>query len=402
MSTTAGSGARAPGARRMTRPRDCAVSGVSEGLAEHLGWSVAGVRWAFALSNLAGGAGILLYLWLWALTPLRTPEGRDSASAEAPVQRRVPVPTLLVDLAAALAVLSFVAILLTGSTSILALTVPLVIALALGSIAWSRYVDVPLDPEAIRTAFLQRVGVGCGLVVLAFLVALISLQPGAGWLWLLVVVTAASAAAVAIGPEALTLRRQTAARRTEQVRDEQRAEMAAHLHDSVLQTLALIQNRAGASSEVARIARAQERELRDWLYAGAQAVERDLAADLRDFAAALELDYPVRIEVVVVGETSELGTGEVAAAARESMLNAARHAGGDVSVYLESAARSVDVFVRDRGAGFALDDVPEDRLGVRESIMGRMRRAGGAARVRPGAGGIGTEVHLHLERSEDE
>jgi signal transduction histidine kinase len=178
--------------------------------------------------------------------------------------------------------------------------------------------------------------------------------------------------------------------------------MAAHLHDSVLQTLALIQNRAGASSEVARIARAQERELRDWLYAGASATERDLAAELREFAARLELDHPVRIEVVVVGETTELATGELAAAAREAMLNAARHAGGEVSVYLESSAASVDVFIRDRGSGFTLDDVPEDRLGVRESILGRMRRAGGSARVRPGAGGVGTEVQLHLERADDE
>ncbi|WP_239451969.1 sensor histidine kinase [Frondihabitans sp. PAMC 28766] len=248
----------------------------------------------------------------------------------------------------------------------------------------------------------MRVGVAFGLALLAFLLAVASVGPDAGWLWLLVVVTAAAAVAAAVGPELLTLRRQATARRTAVVRDEQRAEMAAHLHDSVLQTLALIQNRAGASSEVARIARAQERELRDWLHAGASSVERDLATDLRDFGAALELDYPARIEVVVVGGTSELGTGEVAASAREAMLNAARHAGGDISVYLESTPSSVDVFVRDRGEGFAIDDVPEDRLGVRESIVGRMRRAGGTARVRPGAGGTGTEVYLHLERSDDE
>ena len=183
------------------------------------------------------------------------------------------------------------------------------------------------------------------------------------------------------------------------MREEQRAEIAAHLHDSVLQTLALIQNRAGASSEVARIARAQERELRDWLYAGDGPVYSDLATELRAFAAALEIDHAVRIEVIAVGEPVEWATAELAAASREAMLNAARHAGGEVSVYVESGDRVVDVFVRDRGEGFDLAAVPDDRLGVRESILGRMRRAGGSATVGPGAGGQGTEIKLHLERS---
>jgi signal transduction histidine kinase len=170
----------------------------------------------------------------------------------------------------------------------------------------------------------------------------------------------------------------------------------------VLQTLALIQTRAGASSEVARLARAQERELRDWLYSGERRDDSDLVTDLRDTAAALELDYPVRFDVVAVGETEERSSGEVAAAAREAMLNAARHAGGEVSVYVEGTARSVDVFVRDRGPGFRVDDVPGDRMGVRESIIGRMRRAGGQASVGSGAGGEGTEVRLHLEQAEEQ
>ncbi|MFC4244323.1 PspC domain-containing protein [Gryllotalpicola reticulitermitis] len=207
------------------------------------------------------------------------------------------------------------------------------------------------------------------------------------------------AAVGVFGPWGLRLWRELSAERTKRVREEERAEMAAHLHDSVLQTLALIQNRAGASSEVARIARAQERELREWLYAGVGTADSDLATDLKDYAAALELDYSVRFEVVVVGQTSERSSGELAAAAREAMLNAARHAGGEVSVYIETADGSVDVFVRDRGPGFDPSAVPEDRLGVRESIIGRMRRAGGAGAVHAGAGGTGTEVHLHFEPS---
>ncbi|WP_239451970.1 PspC domain-containing protein [Frondihabitans sp. PAMC 28766] len=120
------------------------MSGVSEGLAEHLGWRVGVVRWAFALSILAGGAGILLYLWLWALTPLRAAQGDDPhADADDAVRRRIPVPLLLVGLAAVLAVLSFAVFVRPGSTSILGLTVPLVIALALGAVAWSRWVEPP-------------------------------------------------------------------------------------------------------------------------------------------------------------------------------------------------------------------------------------------------------------------
>jgi signal transduction histidine kinase len=162
----------------------------------------------------------------------------------------------------------------------------------------------------------------------------------------------------------------------------------------VLQTLALIQNRAGASSEVARIARAQERELRDWLFTGDAPIAEDLAATLRDVGAAIELDYPVRIDLVVAG-TSVPSSSPLVAATREAMLNAARHAGGTVSVYLETSAGAIDVFVRDRGPGVDLDSLPADRLGIRESIIGRMARAGGSATVRRTP--TGTEVHLHQE-----
>lgn len=102
--------------------------------------------------------------------------------------------------------------------------------------------------------------------------------------------------------------------------------------------------------------------------------DSDLATDLRDYGGALELDYAVRIDVVSAGLSTERASGELAAAAREAMLNAARHAGGEISVYIEGAASAVDVYIRDRGAGFRLDDVPGDRLGVRQSIIGRMRR----------------------------
>jgi signal transduction histidine kinase len=216
-------------------------------------------------------------------------------------------------------------------------------------------------------------------------------------LGLLVVVLGA---AVLVAPRVVRLWSDLMTERSARVRQEQKAEIAAHLHDSVLQTLALIQNRAGASSEVARIARAQERELRDWLFADDAPIAADLATELRQIAAAIELDYAVRIEVVTAGESVGRANSALVAAAREAMLNAARHAGGEVSVYLETPPGAIDVFIRDRGLGVDLATLPADRLGIRESIIGRMTRAGGTATVRPGAGS-GTEVQLHLEVPRD-
>ncbi len=387
------------GARPLARPRDCVLGGVSVALADHLGWPVAVVRWSFVGLAFAGGAGVLLYLWLWALTPLREPD--PTAPDGGAVHRRVPVAWLLVALAALTGIVGVAAAAVTGSDQGLVLSVAVMVALAVGGVAWDQFADSSdvMPRPASSTAL--RITAGAFLLAMGAVLTAGAGRADSGWVWLLVIVTVFAGAAVLLGPWALKLWRELIAERTARVREEQRAEIAAHLHDSVLQTLALIQNRAGASSEVARIARAQERELRDWLYAGAETPDRDLATELRDFAAALELDHPVRIEVVAVGEPVDTVTSELAAAAREAMLNASRHAGGDVSVYLENSETSVDVFIRDRGPGFDLTGVPDDRLGVRESIIGRMRRAGGQATVATGAGGSGTEVHLHLDHGSE-
>jgi signal transduction histidine kinase len=175
--------------------------------------------------------------------------------------------------------------------------------------------------------------------------------------------------------------------------------VAAHLHDSVLQTLAMVQRRAGDPNEVASLARRQERELRAWL-AGRPApgqVAR-LAAALEAAAAEVEESHGVPVEVVVVGDHElDARHDAVVAAAREAMTNAAKFGGGSpVDVYAESSGARTQVFVRDRGRGFDPDAVPADRRGVRESIVGRMERHGGHARVtsEPGAG---TEVEIVLE-----
>lgn len=395
MSSTAPAGPRAVGRPPLARPRSCVLGGVSVGLAEHLGWPVAAVRWAFVGLTLLGGGGTLLYLWLWALTPLRAPVGDDPAEG---VRRRVNVPWLL---AGAGAVAGIAAVVLAGGGALgpavgalVACGVLLVVA-----VAWEQVADeepaafAPLSPTAFR------ISCGAFLLVVALALAVTQDAGGPGVLWLGILLATLAGAAVLVAPWGLRLWRELISERTARIKEEQRAEMAAHLHDSVLQTLALIQNRAGASSEVGRIARAQERELREWLYADAAAAaetrERDLAGELREVAAALEVDHPVHFDVVSVGEPVRRAPSELGAAAREAMLNAARHAGGEVSVYVERTADRVDVFVRDRGPGFDVAALPEGRLGVRESIIGRMRRAGGRATVT--ARGTGTEIQLSID-----
>ncbi|WP_127792275.1 ATP-binding protein [Agromyces sp. LHK192] len=376
-------------APRLTRRRDCWIAGVASGLADHLGWPVPAVRAAFVGAALLGGAGLLLYAWLWAFAPWDEPAADDPGDR---VVRRAPVAWILVGAeVGALALGAFeVVVLGRGWSPIVLAAIPAAVAAG----AWATLVDRADPDRGPRHEQTVRAVASAGLILLGLAA---TLAAGSSLEGTLLAVLCVIGVGLVYAPSLITVWRNLTDERVRRIRDEQRSEMAAHLHDSVLQTLALIQNRAGASSEAGRLARAQERELRSWLYEGDAPADSDLATDLRDYAAALELDYPVRIEVVAVGISEERASGELAAAAREAMLNAARHAGGEVSVYLEGSDRAVDVYVRDRGPGFDPAAVPTDRLGVRESIIGRMRRAGGSATVRSGAGGEGTEVHLRFE-----
>jgi signal transduction histidine kinase len=186
--------------------------------------------------------------------------------------------------------------------------------------------------------------------------------------------------------------------RSEKARADERADMAAHLHDSVLQTLALIQRQAEDPRAVQQLARRQERELRGWLYAD-DVPEASLRAALTGAAAEVEDERGVPVEVVMVGdcETSD-AVQALVRAAREAMVNAAKHSGADkIDVYAEVTDTEVEVFVRDRGAGFDVDAVAEDRYGVRGSILNRMVRHGGRASIRSQPGD-GTEVRLEVTR----
>jgi len=202
------------------------------------------------------------------------------------------------------------------------------------------------------------------------------------------------------GPWWVQLSRALTAERAARIRSQERAEVAAHLHDSVLQTLALIQRRADDPREVAQLARRQERELRAWLNEESATGAESLVAALRDVAAEVEARHGVAVEVVGVGDCPvDERLAAVVAAAREAMSNAARFSGAErIDVYLEVDDERVEVFVRDRGAGFDRAAVPDDRRGLRESIEGRMTRHGGTARVVT-APGEGTEVELAVPRT---
>ncbi|WP_256970913.1 sensor histidine kinase, partial [Cellulomonas iranensis] len=205
-----------------------------------------------------------------------------------------------------------------------------------------------------------------------------------------------------LAPWWVRLVRELGDERAARAREAERADIAAHLHDSVLQTLALIRARADEPVEVARMARAQERELREWLYDDRHAPGTSLVAALRAVVAEVEdsrsgpSGEAVAVDVVVVGDrVPEPDTLALLQATREALVNAVVHGRPPVSLYLEVGPELVEVFVRDRGDGFDLDAVGPDRFGVRESIMGRVRRRGGTARV-SSSPERGTEVHLAM------
>jgi signal transduction histidine kinase len=204
--------------------------------------------------------------------------------------------------------------------------------------------------------------------------------------------------ALVSGPWWVGLMTQLSEERAERIRSQERADIAAHLHDSVLQTLALIQRNASSPREVARLARGQERELRTLLYESRTAAGQ-FGDELRAAAAEVEDAYAITVEVVLVGDAPlDDKLSPVAAAAREALVNAAKHAGvPSVSLYAEVEPDSVAVYVKDRGVGFDPDSVAEDRQGLRGSIIARVERHGGEVRVRSEQGS-GTEIEIRMPR----
>jgi signal transduction histidine kinase len=261
---------------------------------------------------------------------------------------------------------------------------------------------------------LLRVLAGIALVTSGITVFLLnqSLNQGTVGQWRFVLLAIAATlvgVAVLTVPWWLRLMRALSEERRARIRTEERAEIAAHLHDSVLQTLALIQQQSDSAREVRRLARSQERELRAWLYGpqgygrtthiGAGGAPAAFAATLHAAAGEVEDTYAVSMQVVVVGDCAvEEGLPALVQASREAMVNAAKHAQtAEVSVYAEVEPGQVQVFIRDRGVGFDPAVIAADRHGLADSIHGRMHRHGGTVTLRT-APGQGTEVQLAIPR----
>jgi signal transduction histidine kinase/phage shock protein PspC (stress-responsive transcriptional regulator) len=390
------------------------VAGVAVGLADALGLDANVVRCGFVVLSVASGFGVVLYGAAWALMPA----GGERRTGGRPVD---PVSTIafgMVVLGGLLAVRAFG--LWPGDLIVWPLAAAMV-GLALLAMHgapsatgaelpdWPVLRDLPPDAaDAVAVLFGTRRGalarVIAGSVCVVAGVTAFVLSVGS-WRAMRGAIVASIAVvigvAIVIGPGLSRLAHAFVDERRERVRAETRADMAAHLHDSVLQTLALVQRKANDPREVVRLARMQERELRDWLLRGempATASDASLGAALEDLAAGIETEHGVPVEVVRVRDCPGEGMEALLLAAREAILNAARHSGASsVAVYLEVEPDKVTVFVRDRGRGFEQSEVADDRGGITNSIVGRMQRAGGTGVVRS-APGDGTEVELVLPR----
>ncbi|MFH8368571.1 PspC domain-containing protein [Streptomyces sp. NPDC018031] len=399
------------------------LGGVARGLAGHLGVPVSWVRLLFVALSMADGFGVILYALFWFVVPLGVggvdtgrpgligtapgPDGRRRLFARKPDKGQI-LALIAVIVGAGI----FVENIHIGRVADTYIW-PLLLMGAGVALVWrqadnarrAQWVELSRSkrvlPVARMAAGVLLVGVGVtGIVVI---------QGSAEHLGSVLQATLAVIVGLALlaGPYLIRMMQDLSAERLMRIRAQERAEVAAHVHDSVLHTLTLIQRNADDAREVARLARAQERELRAWLYkpegTGKDEEEEPdtLAEAVRRTAAGVEDHHGVPIEVVVVGDCPlDERLGAQIQAAREAMVNAAKYGGegGPVQVYAEVEGRRVFLSVRDRGPGFDLESVPGDRMGVRESIIGRMQRNGGTARLRSAPDG-GTEVELEMERA---
>ena len=370
---------------------DPLLGGVASGVAYRLGASPLVVRVAFAILGLAAGLGVVTYLVLWAL-------GIDQTSA--PRARSLRHDLGIVALTAAGLVVSFT-------------LVPSVRPELLGPLAFVSFA-LAFSTGASVGADL-RSGRAFGRIVVGLLLMLGGLVAGAatigdlGQIW----VIGAAIAAVTVGvgvvlaPWIRHLVEGASSDRTERIRAEERADIAAHLHDSVLQTLTLIQNRAHEPQVASALAYQQERELRRWLYRmaptdadGDPDTRASIRSQLGDVAAGVEDDYLVVIDVVCVGDGAVDATiSALIGAVREALINAAKFAEtSQIALYVEVDHDRVVAFVRDRGVGFDPSAVAPDRRGIADSIYNRVERVGGLATIRSTIG-AGTEVRIEVPGS---
>ena len=395
------------------------LGGVAAGLGQHLRLPVLWIRAALLVLVAFGGLGAVLYAGFWLVLPAQrhvldgTP-GLDAATRQGrrggrPQRKLADYGPLVAIGAISIGVLLLITA-MTGQTLALG---PLLLGAGGIAVLWwqadqaqrDRWQDRsgrmhPLRAVVGGGGWAAYLRIGVGLLMLISAIMLFSLRSGSFEVALNVGLAAALGIlglGLMVGPWLFRLSSDLSEEREARVRSEERADVAAHLHDSVLQTLALIQRSAGDASTVSRLARSQERDLRSWLFSGPTGAATTFAEALREVAAAAEDAHGVPIEVVCVGDAPVTDLSQpIVLAAREAISNAARHSGAStIDVYAEVAPDGLNVFVRDRGHGFSLDEVAEDRQGLRSSIVGRMERHGGSAVVRS-TPGEGTEIRLSL------
>ena len=370
------------------------IFGVCQGIADHLDVPVKTVRMVVTLSVLVFGAGIVLYLWLFITVPASSE--RPASVKLAPVPRKELGRRQKLLLYAGIAVAAAGLVLLGGALNIAWGTVLGIVCIVAGAgLAWSN-----LSAELSTNQALARLGGGIALLVIGVLVLTVRDQPMGRVISSVVLgVGILAVAGLALWPVIQRLVREVQEAEEKSARESERAEMAAHLHDSVLQTLTLIRNQAADPEAVGRLARVQERQLRSWLYsdlAGAEQGSLSLAEAIRDAAGQIEDLYGVPIETVVVGEADGGGASEMLlGAVKEALANAVRHGQAPVTLYAELSGAGADVSVRDHGEGFDLAAIPADRHGVRDSIIGRIRGCGGEVNFRQRD--PGTEVQIQLK-----
>jgi signal transduction histidine kinase len=385
------------------------IAGVAAGLAAHVGLDVNIVRGLFiAAAILGSGTGVLAYLAFWALLPMNPAQVESEAQSEERTD-----PGWLIILAAAV-VCGLLAMAALGFTSLTTYLAPIVLALVGISLVWTRADEVQRDAwrrdaaGVARGAAVEaanygrwRLVVGAASVIAAVLGITVTRVGAETMLQGLATTLLLIFGLVLVAFPWLHAKWQKLGdERSAFIRADAQAEMAARIHDSVLQTLTLVQKHSDDPSRVQQLARAEERSLRDWLY-GQGAGTSTFTAAMQHAAHDVETRHGVTIDVVAVGDLQMDSRVEaVLAAAQEAMVNAAKHAGvATVQVFAEVEPENVTVFVRDRGRGFDVEDIAADRAGVRESIEGRMKRFGGTAVIKTRQG-EGTEVALTMPRAD--
>jgi signal transduction histidine kinase len=395
-------------------PDNRVLGGVCGGVARAKGIDPTWVRVGAVLLTIPCGFVVLVYALAWLFVPL---EGDSASVAARAVNDRHGLRLIVAVLVPGLIAMQLVASTLhVGFVGLIGW--PTVLAAGVVALVWRNagedekaFVHEQVLPlvggdtgTSGRRGLLLRVtaGIVVGAVGVVFLVeghtTVAALRPVGG----AALVVAASV--IVFGPWWLRLVRELVAERQARALAEERAQMAAHVHDSVLQTLALIQRSADEPQQVVRLARAQERELRAWLFEGRPpgAIGQDVttvAEGIGLLQRQVEADHGITVQVVAVGDCAlDDASRALLDAAREATVNAAKWSGADqVSLYVEVEAHAVMLYVRDRGCGFDPGDVPADRQGITQSIRARMARVGGEAVVRS-APGRGAEVELSVPR----